>query len=259
MLQDTDDQNNDRVEVANATGTSSVVVVCDHASDFIPEPLGDLGLTDRDRKSHAVWDPGARAVALGLAARLDAVLIASGVSRLVVDCNRPPDAADAMPELSEVVHVPGNMSLSAAERAARFALYYLPFHAKVCASLDAVADPVLVTVHSFTPVYHGQHRSVEIGVLHDSDARFADAMLRVAAAHTDANVQRNQPYGPSDGVTHTIVEHGVNAGRLNVMLEIRSDLIETPPQQDAMSAALAAWIADAFAQLDVPGDVRCQV
>ena len=62
--------------------------------------------------------------------------------------------------------------------------------------MERVNDPILVTVHSFTPVYHGKKRSVEIGILHDKDARFADAMLETANDHTNAIVRRNKPYGP---------------------------------------------------------------
>jgi predicted N-formylglutamate amidohydrolase len=115
-----------------------------------------------------------------------------------------------------------------------------------------------VTVHSFTPIYHGQLRSVEIGILHDSDARLADALLQTAVVHTDANVQRNEPYGPEDGVTHTLKEHAVKDGYFNVMLEIRNDLIETAEQQDHMAAVLSGWLVDACAQMHVPGDVHCQ-
>jgi predicted N-formylglutamate amidohydrolase len=104
---------------------------------------------------------------------------------------------------------------------------------------------VIVTIHSFTPVYHGQHRAVEIGVLHDSDARLADAMLDIAGRHTPLNVLRNAPYGPQDGVTHTLKEHAIRSGHLNVMIEIRSDLIETQRQQTDMAAMLAGWIAAA--------------
>jgi predicted N-formylglutamate amidohydrolase len=248
----------EQVSVANAAGSSSVVLVCEHASHHIPTEFRGLGLSEADLKSHAAWDPGAMAVAQLMSTRLDAVLVASEVSRLVYDCNRPPDAPDAMTECSETISVPGNRNLTTAKKKARADTYYRPFEAALRKTIRQITSPVIVTIHSFTPVFHGKLRTVEIGILHDSDARLADAMLGTGTAHTTANVQRNAPYGPEHGVTHTLCEHAINAGHLNVMLEIRNDLIATTEQQSTMAGILSRWIADACGTLKVPGDVRCQ-
>ena len=245
------------VQTVNPNGSSSVVLICEHASRDIPPEFQNLGLSLEASKSHAAWDPGAMAVAQHLSKILDAVLIASTVSRLVYDCNRPPDAADAMSARSELVDVPGNVDLSQNERAERIRLYYEPFR-KMLAERTAQTDTaIVVTVHSFTPIYYGKKREVEIGVLHDTDARLADAMLECSAQHTLANVQRNQPYGPQDGVTHTLKEHAIPHGYLNVMLEIRNDLIGTAAEQRAMADMIAGWIADAFSRTSQLGRVKC--
>jgi predicted N-formylglutamate amidohydrolase len=246
------------VLVANTAGSSSVVLVCEHASHHIPYSFNGLGLSQNAGKSHAAWDPGAMAVARQLSKGLGTVLVASNVSRLVYDCNRPPTAADAMPSRSELIDIPGNMNLTQYERDVRIEAFYLPFQRALHSMVQQIANPIIITIHSFTPVYHGQPRSVEIGILHDTDTRFADAMLQTAHAHTTADVQRNQPYGPEHGVTHTLKEHAIKDGHLNVMLEIRNDLIETAEQQGEMAALLSGWIVDAFAQLGLAGIVQCQ-
>lgn len=252
------DASEDHVLIVNPAGSSSVVLVCEHASHHIPTPFDALGLSQADRTSHAAWDPGAMAVAEKLSQHLNAPLVASGVSRLVYDCNRPPTAHDAMPARSEVIDVPGNCNLSQSDREARTNAFYRPFHATLHRVIRQTNDPIIVTVHSFTPIYHGQLRSVEVGILHDSDARLADAMLRSAIAHTRADVQRNEPYGPEHGVTHTLKEHAIKDGYLNVMLEIRNDLVETAEQQDQMAAVISRWLVDACAQMRAAGDVQCQ-
>ncbi len=252
------DGKSNHVLMVNANGASDVVLVCEHASHYIPAELSGLGLSQMDQTSHAAWDPGALAVAQGMSQHLDATLVAGAVSRLVYDCNRPPSAPDAMPVRSEVIDVPGNRNLSQPSRDARIAEIYHPFHNSVSAALARVNTPILVTVHSFTPVYHGQLRTVEIGILHDTDMRLADAMLGTAAAHTTANVQRNEPYGPGDGVTHTLRKHAIPVGLLNVMLEIRNDLIETPSQQEAMAATISHWLVAACAELSISEGVQCQ-
>ena len=245
------------VQVVNASGASSIVLVCEHASALIPDEFAGLGLSAGDQISHAAWDPGALAIAARLSERLDAVLIAGTVSRLVYDLNRAPGVPGAMPAQSEVIAVPGNANLSDDARADRAARYYTPFH-KTVADVMAQADaPILVTIHSFTPVYHGTPRQVEIGVLHGTDSRLADAMLQCAGAHTQADVQRNAPYGPEDGVLHTLEQHGLRHNHLNVMLEVRNDLVTTPQAQTDMADMIAAWLADACAGLTVAGGVSC--
>jgi predicted N-formylglutamate amidohydrolase len=244
---------NDSFQVVNATGSSSIVLVCEHASSFIPASFDSLGLSPDLLDAHVVWDPGALGVARQLASRLDAALVAGTVSRLVYDCNRPPGAVDAMPTRSEVVDIPGNVGLTQAERDSRVKTYYTPFRTALSDQIARTNTPIIVTVHSFTPTYHGAARAVEIGVLHDTDTRLADAMMQTAERHTQADVQRNQPYGSKDGVTHTLKEHAIPGGHLNVMLEIRNDLIQTAEAQIKMADMIATWLVDACAD----GSVTC--
>ena len=243
------------VQVLNRAGTSPVVLVCEHASSRIPEVFGNLGLRDSDLKSHAAWDPGALAVAQGMSSRLDATLVAGKVSRLVYDCNRPPEALDAMPSRSETIQIPGNAELTLSQRQNRATTYYEPFRACLADTLGQKPAPVVVTIHSFTPVYNGHRRDVEIGILHDADSRLADAMLGAAKAHCAFNVRRNDPYGPKDGVTHTLKEHALPFDRQNVMIEIRNDLIRSEDDQAALAEMLAVWVADAISD---QGAARCR-
>ncbi|MDG0985475.1 MAG: N-formylglutamate amidohydrolase [Planktomarina sp.] len=237
------------VIVENARGQSCIVIVCEHASSYIPEIYKNLGMRDADLLSHAAWDPGAIDVARGISSRLDARLVASGVSRLVYDCNRPPSAMDAMPTQSETIKIPRNADLTADQRRERADLYYTPFRDQLAKTIAATAQPVIVTIHSFTPVYNGQARSVEIGIVHDTDTRLADIMLKLAPDHTRANVLRNAPYGPEHGVTHTLREHAIKAGHLTVMIEIRNDLIQTVEQQNKMADTLSKWLTESLQKL----------
>jgi predicted N-formylglutamate amidohydrolase len=211
-------------EVINPDGAAPICLVCEHASAFIPASLHDLGLAAADRHSHAAWDIGGRDLAVALAKQLDAPLVASRVSRLVYDCNRPPNAPDAIPARSEVIDIPGNANLSDANRTARVTKVYEPFRDLLSKTLDRfTTPPTLVTIHSFTPIWHGTPRAVELGLLHDSDDRLAQAML--AAAPDGVDTRLNAPYSVTDGVTHTLREHAIARGLQNVMIEVRNDLI----------------------------------
>ncbi len=238
-------------EIINPDGKGRVVLLCEHASSHIPAKYDDLGIAAEHRLSHAVWDPGALEIARHLSAALDAPLVASKVSRLVYDCNRPPDAAGAMPEKSELVEVPGNKNLSAAHRAERVEEVYNPL-VQAVSDILTVRDnnTVLITIHSFTPVYYGKLRAVEIGVLHDTDTRMADAMLAQAQHLPHRIVERNAPYGPEDGVTHSLQLHGLRHGIANVMLEVRNDLLRSGDDEALMAKELLALIKPALKALE---------
>jgi predicted N-formylglutamate amidohydrolase len=113
----------------------------------------------------------------------------------------------------------------------------------------------MITVHSFTPIYHGRQRSCEIGVLHDADARLADAMLRLAPREFPYKLERNVPYSAADGVTHTLRTTAQSRGWPSVMLEIRNDLIATPEQQRQVAEALRSLILPSISFLKESGNV----
>ena len=236
-------QENAVVEIIGADATGAALILCEHAAHDIPARYGGLGLTPEAATSHAAWDPGARDLALYLAGCLDGTLIAATVSRLVYDCNRPPEAASAMPEKSELIDVPGNANLTDAQRAERTETVYRPFCAAVAGAIAArhhrSQPTAIITVHSFTPVYYGETRETEIGVLHDTDTALADAILHSAAKVAHRTIHRNQPYGPEDGVTHSLRIHGMAHGLANVMIELRNDLIRNEAGVNLWAARLA--------------------
>lgn len=246
-----DSQKTNRVvDVINPSGSGQFVLVCEHASNIVPDHLKGLGLSDDMLQTHIAWDPGALDVALAMSDRLDAPLVAQNVSRLVYDCNRPPEVRTAIPETSEIYTIPGNTNLSKVDRQARIDQVYIPFRDRLASCLDRqgekIESPVLVTLHSFTPVYFGEARDTEIGILHDSDSRLADAMLRAAQHNKQFKFSRNQPYGPGDGVTHTLTEHGQPRNLLNVMIEVRNDLVAHSNQQQLMADLLCDTLLSAL-------------
>jgi predicted N-formylglutamate amidohydrolase len=230
-----------------------LILLCDHASNAFPAPWGDLGLSPDQRQAHIAWDPGALGLMRGLAARLDAACVAATVSRLIYDCNRAPDMIGAMPARSEVHEVPGNAVISAEERLARTRAVYLPFqtavHALIAERIALGRRPAVITVHSFTPVYFGQPRDVEFGVIHDADDRLARAIVAEAEARTDLSCGLNAPYSAADDVTHTLRLQATPYGLANAMLEIRNDLIATPATEAAMADRLAPVLAAALARM----------
>lgn len=237
----------------NAGGRGTAVVVCDHASNAIPRSLGTLGLGPDDLVSHIAWDPGAAEVARRLAVILDAPLVLSGYSRLVVDCNRPLASGESMPTESGGVAVPGNRDLSAAARAARIGDVFEPYHRAIAEVLDlrtaARRPSVLLSVHSFTPILRGDRRPWNIGVSgRGREGLTALLVDRLSATARELTVGHNQPYAIEDDSDYTIPVHGERRGLPNALIEIRQDGLTTPEDWSRWAELLAT----AYRQSETP-------
>ena len=215
------------VTVRNKNGASQIVLVCEHASNYIPDHLGSLGLPSSKLAEHIAWDPGALGVAEIMSDLLDAPLVHANVSRLVIDINRQPNHPGSIVTLSETTTIPGNVELSEAERSIRCEAIYRPFHARLGEVLAKrrQGNSRVVSIHSFTPVYKGVSRPWHVGILHDEHTRLSAPMTEALKRDRGLVVGDNEPYAPVDGVYHTIERHTVPFGRLGAMVEIRNDLI----------------------------------
>ncbi len=249
-IQATCSQANASFAVSHTEQVPRILLVCEHASSHIPPEFNQLGLSDDAANSHVAWDPGALAVAQLMAKGLDAVLVYGTMSRLLYDCNRPPEASSAIPLRSEVFDIPGNACLTVAERSARVSRVYTPFSNALSEEISRHRKTLLlmVTIHSFTPVFHGVTREVEIGILHGEDTRFARAMMRTKPTDADFCIRANEPYAAVDGVAHTLDLHGKGNDLPNVMIEVRNDLIATEPDQRAMAKFLTDWVKQTLDQ-----------
>lgn len=231
--------------LVNPYGDSPVLLVCEHASRYIPEQLAQLGLDDVAAAEHIAWDIGALELAEALAKRLDATLLVANYSRLLIDLNRPLSAEDLIPEHSEVYPIPGNVGLSEANRQERVARLFEPFHQQLTQLLDArIAEGRevrLVGVHSFTPSYRGKPRPWTAGVLYGEAEAYANRIigaLRECGEETGAN----QPYVIDPAEDMTVPVHGDGRGIEAVLLEIRNDGLRTLQGVEAWTQRLAPWL-----------------
>jgi predicted N-formylglutamate amidohydrolase len=244
------------VTTENRDASGPFLIVCEHASNHFPPEFGTLGLDAATRAAHVAWDPGALSLARRLSHALDAPLVSAGISRLIYDLNRPPHAPGAMAARSEVFDVPGNAALTPEERQKRTERVYLPFHsalhAEIARRLSNGRPPVIVTVHSFTPVYHGQRREVELGIIHDADPTFANAVFAEAISLTGFITRLNEPYSAADGVTHTLRMQATPYGLPHVMLEVRNDLLADDLAIATMADGLTPVLTAALARIGAP-------
>lgn len=215
-------------EIVAGRGRGRLILLCDHASNRIPEEYVGLGLEDAQFERHIAYDIGAAALTRALAARLGATAVLSCFSRLLIDPNRGMDDPTLIMRISDGAVVPGNRHVDEAERACRIARFHQPYHQAIAAAAAEVRAeghvPFLVSIHSFTPVWRGWPRPWHVGILWDRDEQVARAMMRGFLAQGDLVVGDNEPYhGALEG--DTLNTHGTRAGLPHALIEIRQDLI----------------------------------
>ncbi|WGS19270.1 MULTISPECIES: N-formylglutamate amidohydrolase [unclassified Bradyrhizobium] len=237
--------------MVNADGCAGVVLICEHAGAAIPTKLEDLGLPAAELRRHIAYDIGAEGVARHLADELKAPLILQPYSRLVIDCNRPFDAPDCIPQVSDGTLVPGNLGLSESDRRQRYAEIHEPFHQQVTRLLDRRAGlglpTTLVAVHSFTPrLAGGVERPWQLGVLSNRDRSFAERFLSAFQERNPTTPSaHNEPYLVDDISDYTIPMHGEARGLPHLLLEIRNDLIGDARGRRLWASLIAETLLDA--------------
>jgi predicted N-formylglutamate amidohydrolase len=240
----------------NTAGRSPFLLTCDHYGRLIPRALGHLGLPAGELTRHIAWDIGIAGVAGQLAKHLDAHLIAQRYSRLVIDCNRPPCVASSIPVLSEATAVPGNEGLTRSTAAARRQAIFEPYHRRIAEVVDRRLregmPTVLVSLHSFTPVYAGVARPWHVGTLYHRDTRLPPLLLQLFRGEGDLVVGDNEPYAVSDETDYTIPIHGEARGLMNSGIEIRQDLIADQAGERQWAERLARIFGEVEATLVKP-------
>lgn len=237
------------VIATNPGGSSPFLLLGDHAGRLIPQRLGDLGLPAEARLRHIAWDIGVAALGERLAAALDAAFIRQAYSRLVIDCNRAPGAVDSTPAVSDGQPIPGNLGLSADDLAARRDEIYAPYQGWISEALNErqrLGRPtLLVSLHSFTPVFQGHVRPWRFGVLHRGDSAFSSRVLALLRRALGDQAGDNQPYS-MDQIDNTIPLHADARGLDYLELETRQDLIADAAGQDEIAAVIAALLREAL-------------
>ena len=230
--------------IDNPHGRGPVLLVADHAGRAFPSALDRLGLDDSVLEQHIAYDIGIDRLTRRLAERLDARALLHGYSRLLIDPNRPLNDPTSICQVSDGVVVAGNRRLSLAERRQRVDSFFAPYHRAIETEIDGMLavgeQPVLVSLHSFTPTFRGVARPWHVGVLWDGkDGRLAQPLMRELARSEQIVVGDNQPYSGEGRYGYTVETHALARGLANALIEIRQDLIAEPSSADAWAERLA--------------------
>jgi predicted N-formylglutamate amidohydrolase len=232
----------------------ALVFVCDHASNALPNTYGTLGLDASALATHIAYDIGAAHVARALAAAYGAPAILARWSRLLIDLNRGPDDPTLVMKLSDGKIVPGNRDADAAEVGCRLERFHAPYHAAIAREIGdargAGAVPILVSMHSFTPVWKGTKRPWEVGVLWDKDERLARPLI-AALARAGFVVGDNEPYS-GELENDSMFVHATLNGLPHVLIEIRQDLIASADDARGFARRLKPVLDEAIAAMGTP-------
>lgn len=228
------------------------LVTCDHASNRVPVDVagGDLGISSADMARHIAYDVGACGLARALGEALDSPVIASNFSRLVIDPNRGEEDPTLVMKLYDGTIIPANRHVDTAETERRLASLYRPYHAAYARLAARRPDTVILAIHSFTPCLKGRNpRPWHVGVLYSNlDEGLSKALIAGLQDEADLCIGDNEPYAghlPGDAIDR----HGLQAGRLNTLIELRNDLISDESDQVAWALRLAPIITKALAAI----------
>ena len=228
------------------------VIICDHASNLVPESIagGDLGLNNKEMNRHIAFDVGARNLAIKLGNILDASVICSNFSRLIIDPNRGEKDPTLVMQLYDGTIIPANKNIAKQEILRRLNLFYRPYHNAIDQILAPIENPIIVSIHSFTPQLKGKKKIPwHIGLLAANDRRFHNALLGCFASEPRLCVGDNQPYiGKLPG--DTIDKHAIGKGRLNTLVEVRNDLIANNENQKTWAKIIGKNLNQAKDLLD---------
>lgn len=241
--------------IIHETGDIPLILLCEHASNRVPEKLHHLGIAESDLQRHFAIDVGAGAVTERMAALLGCAAVLCNFSRLVIDCNRKPDLPAAITLQEDGVTISGNHGLSPADRQVRIDEIFVPFHTAVAQQISRLEKkfkqpPLILSIHSFTPQYRAMPlpRPWHIGIVWNTEKTVSHSILEFLRSHQELEVGNNEPYSliPPPGVTlptYTIEHHADAAGRSGFVVEIRNDEIVTPRGIERYAGLLAKFFS----------------
>ena len=241
-------------EIIDGDLTSGILLLCDHARNILPRAYGTLGLSESEFERHIAYDIGAEALTRALAARLAAPAVHTCFSRLLIDPNRGEDDPTIVMRLSDGTVVPGNHPISREEIAHRISNFHAPYHNAIEDVIESIAEtgtnPIIFSIHSFTPSWKGIERPWHATMLWDADPRLPLFMVEELAKEEGLIADDNEPY---DGAlkNDTMYQHATNRGLAQGLIEVRQDLIADEQGVEEWADRLAPILVKAIARPDM--------
>ena len=241
-------------EIIGGRADGGLLILCDHAQATLPPEFASLGLPQAQLERHIAYDIGAQKVSRTLAQTFGCPAVMSRFSRLLIDPNRGTDDPTLVMRIADGALIPGNARIGHDEISARIARFYAPYDNAIASTIARMRasgiNPVILSMHSFTPEMKGIARPWHVTVIWDFDPRFNLALLDALRQESDLIVGENEPYqGGYRG--DTLDRHVMRAGLAHALVEIRQDLIGTDEDAIAWGKRLAGIIAPLLSNPDL--------
>ena len=204
----------------------SILIIADHASNFIPEQYNNLGLSEKLIQSHIAYDIGVRKLSIELSKKLKAHLVYGSHSRLLVDLNRGVKDPTLISTITHGVKIIQNYKLSSSDKKFRIEKIYNNYHNTISKIIKKNKINVIISLHSFNPYYKNKKRNIKFGILSNNDRRYSDIIIEILSKK-GYMVGDNQPY-EGNLLEDTMYKHGLQNGILHTLIETRNDLLKSP-------------------------------
>ena len=218
------------------------LLVVDHASNFIPEIYNSLGLKKSLINSHIAYDVNILKISKKIGSLLDATVISAQYSRLIIDLNRGIEDPTLIPSISDKKIIPGNVLITKSNRAKRIKKIYNNYHLSIEELIRIKKIKLIISMHSFNPVFKNNIRKVEIGILSNKDRRYSDLLIK-NIKNKGFHIGDNDPY-KGDLINDTMYKHGLKNNILHTLIEIRNDLINSEKKINKISNFIVKSIKD---------------
>ncbi len=198
----------------------SVILSCEHAGNIIPEHYKYLFDQEPEvLETHKGWDLGAWELAQFLGTHLNAPLYGCHTTRLLIEANRSLDNPQLFSTYSS--------ELSSPEKERLIETIYHSYRNQVKEFINTAAKPVLhLSIHTFTPIWNGVERPVDIGILFDPEKelekKFSTLLKSALEIHLpNKKIKLNEPYrGTDDGFTTELRKQFPSSHYAGIELEV---------------------------------------
>ena len=226
---------------------NQILIIADHASNYLPKEKNKLGLTHAFLNQHIAFDIGIKELSLDLSNRLKCKVIQGKYSRLLIDLNRDLDDPTVIPEIVDRKIIPGNIRLSKSELRLRIKKVYNKYHHEIDQTIKNKKVKVILSLHSFNPIFKNKRRRLEFGILSNEDKNLSSIIINQLKLQK-LNVGDNKPYS-GNLIGDSMYRHGLRNKLPHALIEVRNDLLSNPTKIKRVSRLLHKTIVKSLKKL----------
>jgi len=213
-----------------------ILFIADHASNYIPKSLDNLGLNKNLFNTHIAYDLGIKELCIDLSKLLKSKCITGEYSRLIIDLNRGLSDPTLIPEIVDRKIIPKNINLSKNEKKNRISEVYNRYHNNIKRTIKSDHITILISLHSFNPIFKNKKRNIHFGILSNQDRRLSNYII-TEMKHRGLKVGDNEPY-EGNLIGDTMYKHGLKNNLYHTLIEVRNDLLSSSTNVHRVSMLL---------------------